>query len=55
MDVECHVIDRIDYLCGRLVNIKGQALNTNSPFQDVEDYVELQAEIKQATSEVGSY
>jgi hypothetical protein len=45
MDVGCHVIDRIDYLCGRLVNIN----------QDVEDYVELQAEIGQATSEVGSY
>ena len=49
MDVGCHVIDRIDYLCGPLVNVKGQALNTNSPFQDVEDYVELQAEIGQAT------
>lgn len=45
MDVGCHIIDRIDYLFGPLVNVKGKAVNRNSPFQDVEDYVQLQAVI----------
>jgi predicted dehydrogenase len=49
MDVGCHVIDRIDYLFGPLVNVKGQALNKNSPYQHVEDYVELQAEIGESS------
>uniref|UniRef100_A0A7S1BQN8 GFO/IDH/MocA-like oxidoreductase domain-containing protein n=1 Tax=Corethron hystrix TaxID=216773 RepID=A0A7S1BQN8_9STRA len=45
MDVGCHVIDRIDYLCGPLVNVSGAAKKYNSPSQDVEDYVQLRAEI----------
>jgi 1,5-anhydro-D-fructose reductase (1,5-anhydro-D-mannitol-forming) len=45
MDVGCHLIDRIDYLFGPMVNIKGAAMNKDSPYQDVEDYVELHAEI----------
>jgi len=45
MDVGCHVLDRIDYLCGPLVDIKGEAQNKNSPNQKVEDYVHLTASI----------
>lgn len=45
MDVGCHVIDRIDYILGPLINVKGKALNRKSPYYNVEDYVELQAEI----------
>ncbi|KAL3937250.1 MAG: hypothetical protein SGBAC_007603 [Bacillariaceae sp.] len=45
MDVGCHVLDRIDYLCGPLVDIKGEAQNKNSPNQKVEDYVHLVASI----------
>lgn len=49
MDVGCHVIDRIDYLFGPLVHVQGEALNKNSPFQDVEDYVSLKAEIGESS------
>jgi len=49
MDVGCHVIDRIDYLFGPLVNVRGEAVNKNSPYQDVEDYVELHAETGEST------
>lgn len=45
MDVGCHVIDRIDYLCGPLDQVKGEARNFNSPQQNVEDFVELKATI----------
>jgi 1,5-anhydro-D-fructose reductase (1,5-anhydro-D-mannitol-forming) len=45
MDVGCHVLDRIDYLCGPLINVQGQAENRNSPNIPVEDYVHLTAEI----------
>lgn len=49
MDVGCHVIDRLDYLLGPLTNVTGQAMNRNSPFYDVEDYVELHATIHDTT------
>lgn len=39
MDVGCHVLDRIDYLCGPLVNVEGKAMNKNSTNVPVEDYV----------------
>ena len=45
MDVGCHVLDRLDYLCGPLVNVKGTAENRNSPGMQVEDYVNLTARI----------
>lgn len=45
MDVGCHVLDRIDYLLGPLIKVEGKAENRNSPHQDVEDHVQLQAEI----------
>ena len=43
MDVGCHVLDRIDYLCGPLVNVEGHAENRHSPEVSVEDYVRLSA------------
>ena len=44
MDVGCHVIDRIDYLCGPLMNVKGRAENrVNRDVQKVEDYVHFEA------------
>ena len=49
MDVGCHVIDRIDYLCGPLLNVMGEAENRNSPRVAVEDYVHLSAEIGKAS------
>lgn len=49
MDVGCHVVDRMDYLFGPLVNVQGMAANKNSPNQDVEDYVELHATIGEST------
>jgi len=45
MDVGCHVIDRIHYLCGPLVNVKGSAMNKNSTSVRVEDFVQLTANI----------
>jgi len=45
MDVGCHVLDRIDFLCGPLVNVQGTAQNRNSPNVPVEDYVHLCADI----------
>jgi len=45
MDVGCHVLDRIDYLCGPLVNVKGGAMNKNSANIQVEDFVQLTANI----------
>ena len=51
MDVGCHVIDRIDYLCGPLIDVKGFADNRCSPKQAVEDYVQLSARIGPATSD----
>jgi len=49
MDVGCHVIDRIDYLCGPLQNVMGEAQNKNSPGVAVEDYVHFTAEIGKAS------
>lgn len=51
MDVGCHVIDRIDYLCGPLIDVKGFADNRCNPKQAVEDYVQLSARIGRATSD----
>jgi len=48
MDVGCHLIDRLDYLLGPLTNVTGTAINTNSLY-DVEDYVELHANIDRTT------
>ncbi|CAB9502109.1 5-anhydro-D-fructose reductase [Seminavis robusta] len=46
MDVGCHVIDRIDYLCGPLHDVQGQAENRASrDLQKVEDYVHFDAKI----------
>eukprot|EP00527_Entomoneis_sp_CCMP2396_P006501 CAMPEP_0198140386 /NCGR_PEP_ID=MMETSP1443-20131203/3543_1 /TAXON_ID=186043 /ORGANISM="Entomoneis sp., Strain CCMP2396" /LENGTH=387 /DNA_ID=CAMNT_0043802781 /DNA_START=194 /DNA_END=1354 /DNA_ORIENTATION=- len=45
MDVGCHVLDRIDYLCGPLMNVKGEAENKHSHKQRVEDFVHLTATI----------
>ena len=45
MDVGCHIVDRIDYLCGPLVDVNGSAKNKASPNQPVEDYVEFTAKI----------
>jgi 1,5-anhydro-D-fructose reductase (1,5-anhydro-D-mannitol-forming) len=45
VDVGCHLLDRLDFIAGPLLNVRGQALNRQSPGQDVEDYVWLQARI----------
>jgi predicted dehydrogenase len=45
MDVGCHVLDRLDYLCGPLITIKGKAENRHSPGQLVEDYIQLTGKI----------
>ncbi|KAL7559743.1 hypothetical protein ACA910_003325 [Epithemia clementina (nom. ined.)] len=45
MDIGCHIVDRIDYLCGPLMDVDGMAENKNSPFQQVEDFVSLQAKV----------
>jgi predicted dehydrogenase len=45
MDVGCHLVDRIDYLCGPLKHVVGKAENRNSPNVNVEDYVHFTAEI----------
>lgn len=49
MDVGCHVLDRIDYWLGPLTAVRGDALNRRSPFQRVEDFVELRATIGAST------
>lgn len=46
MDVGCHTLDRIDYLCGgQFINVHGTAQNKHSPQQQVEDFVHLTATI----------
>lgn len=50
MDVGCHVLDRLDYLCGPLIHVQGQAENRNSPNIPVEDYVRLTGEIGPSSS-----
>jgi len=46
MDVGCHIIDRLEYICGApLCNIEGIAKNRNSPGLMVEDFVSFEAEI----------
>lgn len=49
MDVGCHVVDRIDYMCGPLVDVQGTAQNRNSDAQNVEDYVHFTAKIGEST------
>lgn len=44
MDVGCHVVDRIDYLFGPLLNVKGYAEN-RAKRQSVEDYVQFDANV----------
>ena len=51
MDVGCHVVDRIDYLFGPLIDVNGHADNRCSPSQAVEDYVQLSARIGPVTSD----
>jgi 1,5-anhydro-D-fructose reductase (1,5-anhydro-D-mannitol-forming) len=50
LDVGCHLLDRIDFMAGPLLNVRGQGLNRQSPGQDVEDYVWLQARIGSQSS-----
>ncbi len=45
MDVGCHVLDRIDYLCGPLIDVKGSGTNKHQPNVPVEDFVQLTAKI----------
>jgi len=46
MDVGCHVVDRLDYLLGPLLQVKGKAENKASrDVQKVEDYVHFDATI----------
>ena len=49
MDVGCHIIDRIDYVFGPLIDVEGSAENKNSVDQRVEDYVQLRASIGPST------
>jgi len=44
MDVGCHVVDRIDYLFGPLLNVQGHAEN-KAKRQPVEDYVHFTATV----------
>jgi len=48
MDVGCHLLDRIDYICGPLENVKGYAENKHSPSVPVEDFVHLNGDIGKA-------
>ncbi|KAL3925364.1 MAG: hypothetical protein SGILL_000450 [Bacillariaceae sp.] len=48
LDVGCHVLDRIDHLCGPLENLVGKAENRHSPNIPVEDYCHLTATIGKA-------
>jgi 1,5-anhydro-D-fructose reductase (1,5-anhydro-D-mannitol-forming) len=54
VDVGCHLLDRLDFIAGPLLNVRGQALNRQSPGQDVEDYVWLQARIGSQSSDSDS-
>lgn len=49
MDVGCHLLDRVDYFCGPLINVKGFAENKNSPNVPVEDYVHLTTELGESS------
>lgn len=55
LDVGCHLVDRLDFVAGPLVDVSGQALNRQSPDQDVEDYVWLKAKIGPETSKATNY
>jgi len=52
MDVGCHVVDRIDYICGPLVDVQGTAQNRNSNAQNVEDYVHFTAKVGESIGAV---
>ena len=54
VDVGCHLLDLLDFFAGPLLNVRGQALNRQSPSQDVEDYVWLQARIGSQSSDSDS-
>jgi 1,5-anhydro-D-fructose reductase (1,5-anhydro-D-mannitol-forming) len=54
MDVGCHILDRIEYLCGPLKNVKGETKNKNSPNQKVEDFVHLTATVGSTTDRPSS-
>jgi 1,5-anhydro-D-fructose reductase (1,5-anhydro-D-mannitol-forming) len=45
LDVGCHVLDRIDYLCGPLEQLQGTAENRNTQKIPVEDFCHLSASI----------
>jgi len=45
MDVGCHILDRIDYLCGPLIHVQGAAKNKYSPTLPVEDFVHVKAKV----------
>lgn len=45
LDVGCHLLDRLNFVAGPLVDVRGQGLNRQSPGQDVEDYVWLKSKI----------
>jgi 1,5-anhydro-D-fructose reductase (1,5-anhydro-D-mannitol-forming) len=45
VDVGCHLLDRLDFIAGPLLDVRGQGLNRQSPGQDVEDYVWMKARI----------
>ena len=47
MDVGCHVLDRIDYLVGPFMDVKGSALrkNLNKTDVHVENYVRIEAKL----------
>jgi predicted dehydrogenase len=49
LDVGCHVLDRIDYLCGPLESLVGYSENRNSPKIPVEDYCHLEASTGKAS------
>jgi 1,5-anhydro-D-fructose reductase (1,5-anhydro-D-mannitol-forming) len=49
MDVGCHVLDRIDWLCGPLVQVTGRAEKLGTTMGDVEDFVLVEANIGPST------
>jgi len=50
LDVGCHIIDRIHYICGPLIDLIGEAQNRNTPHSIVEDWVHFTATIGESAS-----
>jgi len=54
MDVRCHIIDNLDYICGPFINDNGVTENRNSPSVAVKDYVRFTVTIGKTEGDINT-